>query len=124
MFFMSIPHKGQAYDTVGNYQEVHGVTFFTISEMADERYEHLVAVHELIEKILCTHRGIPDAAIDAFDLAFEHDRAEGDESEPGHDPRAPYHREHVFAEKLERLLAEELGVEWETYDRTVVGLSQ
>ncbi len=121
---MSVPHKGQRYDTVGDYQDVHGVTFFTISEMKDERYESLVLVHELIEKILCSYRGIPDAAIDAFDVAFEHARVAGNEDEPGHDSAAPYHAEHVFAEKIERMLAEELGVDWDLYDRTVVGLSQ
>ena len=92
--------------------------------MKDERYEHLVAVHELIEKILCTHHGIPDAAIDAFDLAFERDRPEGNTDEPGHDPRAPYHREHQFAEVIERLVAKELGVNWDLYDKVVVGLGQ
>ena len=124
IFAMSIPHKGQRYDTVGDYQDVHGVTFFTISEMPDERYEQLVLVHELIEKILCTHRGISDESIDAFDLSFESARLDGNDDEPGHDPDAPYHAEHVFAEKIERLLAEELGVDWDTYDKTVVGLSQ
>ena len=32
---------------------------------------------------------------------------------------AEKHREHVFATKVERLLAQELGVNWSAYDREV-----
>jgi hypothetical protein len=38
---------------------------------------------------------------------------------PGDDPRAPYHKQHVFAENIERLLAAELGVDWSAYDKEV-----
>jgi len=34
-------------------------------------------------------------------------------------PRAPCRREHVFATKIERMLAVELGVDWRSYDREV-----
>lgn len=121
---LSVPHKVQRYDTVGDYQNYHGCTLFTISEMKDEKYELLVLVHELVEKILCDARGITNDVIDAFDIQFEADRVEGNTDEPGHDPRAPYHREHVFAERLERLLAAELGVDWNKYDTMVTELSQ
>jgi hypothetical protein len=42
--------------------------------------------------------------------------------EPGHDPKAPYNKEHIFAEKIERQIAEELGVDWEEYSRVVESL--
>lgn len=122
--FLSRPHQYQRYDTVGDYQESHGVTFFTVSEMGNEDYEALVAVHELVEYLLCKKRGISMQAIDDFDKQYETDRDLGDESEPGWSPDAPYQKEHVFAEKVERMLAEELGIDWDVYDRTVVGLSQ
>jgi hypothetical protein len=35
---------------------------------------------------------------------------------PGDDPRAPYHREHEFAGCVERLLAHELGIDWNDYE--------
>jgi hypothetical protein len=41
------------------------------------------------------------------------------DTEPGDDPRAPYHKQHVFAENIERLLAAELGVDWSAYDKEV-----
>jgi hypothetical protein len=122
IMMLTVPHKHQRYATVGDYQDAHGLTFFTISEMGNPLYEQLVAVHELVEKILCDARGITNESIDQFDIAFEAKRAEGNEDEPGHDPMAPYHKEHVFAEKVERLLAAELGVDWDDYDRIVTEL--
>ncbi len=118
----TIPHNGQRYDTVGDYTTRHGMTMFTISEMENPLYGDLVLLHELVEKILVDARGIKDSDIDAFDMAFEAARPDGNDEEPGWDTRAPYHKEHVFAEKLERLLAEELGIDWTQYDRTVVAL--
>lgn len=115
-------HKQQRYDTVGDYQDGHGFTVFTISDLGNWKYEALVAVHELVEKILCDARGISNDSIDTFDVAFEANRPNGNDDEPGHDPTAPYHAEHVFAECIERLLAKELGVDWEEYDKTVVSL--
>jgi hypothetical protein len=72
-----------------------------------------------IEAYLTVHAGISPAAVDKFDKAYEAKRKRGDDSEPGDDPRAPYHREHVFASKIERLLAKQLGVDWTNYDREV-----
>jgi hypothetical protein len=54
--------------------------------------------------------------LDKFDKDFD------GEGEPGDDPTAPYHREHVFATKIERMLAEELGIDWDAYDKTVNAL--
>src|SRR5580692_9416318 len=104
MLFQTVLHKQQRYDTVGDYQEAHGFISFTVSDMGNEDYEWLVALHEMIEQKLCSKRGITLASIDKFDMDFERDRDPGDESEPGHDMRAPYHNEHVLAEKVERML--------------------
>jgi len=48
-------------------------------------------------------------------MAYERNRREGDLGEPGDDPRAPYYREHQFASGMERLMAAELGVDWQQY---------
>lgn len=116
---ITIPHQAQRYPTVGDYIDGHGVTLFLISNLSDRRYEALVLVHEIIEKILCDARGVTNEAIDKFDMDFEAARQDGDDREPGHEPDAPYHREHVFAESIERQLAVELGVDWESYDKEV-----
>lgn len=121
---LTVPHDDQRYETCGDYIEGHGVTTFRISDMANEDSEALVLIHELIEYILCKKRGVSMEAIDKFDIEFERNRPEGNEDEPGHDPRAPYHKEHVFAEKVERLLAAELGVNWDDHDVRVLALQQ
>ena len=120
----SLPHALQRYDTVGDYQEAHGAILITVSEMGNDQYEQLVAVHELVEKILVNARGIKDADIDAFDRAFEQRRVEGNEDEPGDAPEAPYRREHRFAENIERLVCAELGIHWDDYNTAVLGLHQ
>ncbi len=107
----TIPQKNQRYLTVGDYwDETDGTKRIAISEMGDWRYAVLVAVHELIESAICETRGISEPDIAAFDV--EHPEL----GDPGRDERAPYHREHMFADCVERLLARELGVNWEQYD--------
>jgi hypothetical protein len=85
--------------------------------------ESLIAVHELIETLLCMSKGITQESVDAFDLAFERDRPKGDVSEPGDDPMAPYYNEHQFASIIERLLARELGMDWNDYCERLENLS-
>jgi hypothetical protein len=118
----SIAHEDQRYPTVGDWYDDQGVTMIVVSKMSDPRYELLVAVHELVEKILCDHRGVKQEAVDEFDRNYERNRLEGDESEPGDHPDAPYRTEHCFATGIERLLAAELGVVWDQYNREVVNL--
>jgi hypothetical protein len=46
-------------------------------------------------------------------------RLQATTAEPGNNPKAPYHQEHMFASKVERMLANELGINWTAYDREV-----
>jgi hypothetical protein len=113
----TIPDSHQRYNTVGDYYtDEDGNRIFAVSDMNNWKYEFLVAVHELIEAALCQDRGITDDAIDAFDLAFEEKRLlDPNIGEPGDREEAPYYKEHQFATKIEKMLAEELGVSWDTY---------
>ena len=107
-----IPEKQQRYDTVGDWQWSDNTLEIRVSrEVADDdpRYAMLVFVHELIEALLCRATGVSTAQVDAFDMS--HLQAD----EPGADPSAPYHRQHVAAEAAERALAEQLGVKWQDY---------
>lgn len=117
-----MPHAAQRYPTVGDYQTFPDGILVTVSAMSDWRYEALVAVHELVEKILVDHRKIPESLIDSFDIVFEELRQSGDTSEPGDHPSAPYRDEHRFATLVERLLAKELGVSWAEYEAEVQNL--
>ncbi len=116
----TVPDDQQRYNTVGDYYvNEKGEKVFVISDMKDWRYELLTAVHELVESAICRHRGISDEAIDRFDEAYEAARPEGDVSEPGDDPQAPYYEAHQFSNTVEKMIADELEVDWDAYTRTV-----
>jgi hypothetical protein len=120
----TIPHHCQHYDTVGNYWRDTdgcgtGLLEIRVSRMRDRRHEFLVALHELIEAFLCEWRRISFATITRFDIEYEGRRRKGDFTEPGASARAPYRREHRFAERVERIVARELEVEWGRYNRAV-----
>jgi hypothetical protein len=123
----TIPHDFQEYDTVGNYwrdaDDCGGAVLeIRVSRMRDRRHEFLIALHELIEAFLCERRGIPFARITRFDIEYESNRGKGEPVEPGASARAPYRREHQFAERVERIVARELGVDWQQYNRAVARL--
>jgi hypothetical protein len=112
----TIPHSRQAYDTVGDWRwrkpsgkrgpaELH----ITVSEMSDWRYEVGVAVHELVEARACKHAGVSEQTVTAWDTGPGKDL-----DEPGDAPAAP-HEQHVFAEKIERQVMDQLGVDWARY---------
>jgi hypothetical protein len=121
-----IPHSTQRYETVGDYwHPSEHRTEIRVSATGNSDYDFLIAVHEFVEQYLCQRRGIQEPDIKAFDEQFEHERELGIRGlldEPGHDPKAPYNKEHIFAEKIERQIAEELGVDWEEYSRVVESL--
>ena len=87
----------QRYPTAGDWQLKPDGLHVLVSRMSDQRYEFLVGMHEAIEAYLCKRAGISQAAVDRFDQAYERRRKSGGDSEPGDDPNAPYHKEHMFA---------------------------
>lgn len=121
-----IPHDQHRYETVGDYfVDKDGVNQFRVSDMGNEDYEFLVAIHELIEEHLTRRRGLTEPEIMAFDEMLEKERAEGkhsDSDEPGFDARAPYQKEHTIATGIEQMLAGHMGIDWNKYDETVMGL--
>ncbi len=113
----SIPHSSQRYETIGDWYDRHGVQIIRVSQMSDWRREALVAVHELIEWLIAKHNGVTEAQVDEFDFKFEAARRPGNTDEPGDNPECPVYREHQIATAVERLLAVELGVDWNDYER-------
>ena len=110
------------YATAGDYYIIGNKLFVDICEQVDEDYEFLIMIHELIEEYLTRKRGILEPDITKFDKQFEEERESGlwNDEEPGMDPRAPYRKEHIFAENIERLLAQELGVDWVEYSQKII----
>lgn len=116
----TIPHNEQRYDTVGDWWWAENEDLeIRVSDMKNPKYEFLVALHELVEVMLCKDREITTEMVDAFDKAFEANRKEGDFREAGDSLDAPYQKEHFFATCIERLVACELKVDWIKYDETV-----
>ncbi len=96
---------------LGDWRMVDGVLEIKIAKMTDPRHEILLAIHELIESLLCYERGITAEHVDEFDINFKGEGFAGD------DINAPYRKEHFFAESIERLLCAELGVDWQAYGK-------
>lgn len=118
-----IDHSFQRYETIGDWWfESDGTLQIRVSNLGDERYHFLISFHEQAEAILCKARGISEEEVSNFDKRFEQNRPEGNTDEPGDHPNAPYKAEHFFATSIERLMAAELGVEWEDYDAAVQSL--
>lgn len=118
----TIPHKDQRYETVGDWFWEDGDLRIRVSELGNWKYEACVAVHELVEVLLCKSDGVQQQDVDAFDMQYEKDRQEGDESEPGDDNLAPYRKQHCVATGVERVLAAELGLSWKEYDAAINAL--
>lgn len=117
----TIPHDQQRYPTCGDWQFVDGTLQIRVSDMNDDRYEFLVGIHEAIEAFLALNRlgAAVEKSLDDFDMQYEKDRKDGDTSEPGDDIRCPVYVEHQIATGIERILAAQLGVDWNTYDQGV-----
>ena len=114
----TIPHSQQRYDTAGDWYFEGGVLKIKVSDLGNEPQEFCVALHELVEVMLCKHRGVTQEEVDAFDLAFS------GPGEPGDDLCAPYFREHQFSMGMERLYASQVGLNWSEYERRLEELSQ
>lgn len=119
----TIPHDAQDYPTVGNWKWKNDNELeILVSDMSNWKYEFLVAYHELLEVMLCKDRNITQKEVDDFDINFENERLAGlhdVDEEPGYSENAPYKKEHFMAEAIERIIADQLNVDWGMYDKTV-----
>jgi hypothetical protein len=118
-----VPRIGPTYCLCGERMVLINTTInIRVSRLSDWRREALVAVHELIECLLCEHRGISAESVDDFDKKFEVNRLPGNEDEPGDHPNAPYRNEHFFATNVEALLSAELEVNFQEYEKEIAAL--
>lgn len=107
-----IPAEEMRYPTVGDwYKGDDGRLLIRVSAMNDWRAEACVAVHELVEALICKGQGLTSEDIDRYDA--EHEES-GDEPDI---PGSPYRRAHYVAYLVEMLLAKELGVDWTEYGK-------
>jgi hypothetical protein len=118
----TIPHKDQRYRTCGDWYERDGVFHIRVSEEMGADSCFLVALHELVEWYLATVRGVKEKDVDAFDIQYEKERDEGKHSptdEPGFDPKCPVYQEHVFADAIEKLMSQQIGIPWHEHEKNV-----
>lgn len=129
-----IPHNKQRYPTSGDWWVGRApvprdspslgavvALHVRVSAMGDWGDEMLVAHHEITEALLCIAAGIEGKDVDAFDIAFEKARKD-DNDEPGDSPAAPYYKQHQIATGFERIMAAEMGVDWNSYEQANLDL--
>lgn len=114
----TIESQDQRYPTCGDYWETEDEMHFRITKQDNEDYEALVFLHEFVEFILTRKRGIAEPAISEYDIKWEEYNEKGMAAadEPGNEPGCIYYQEHRFSENMERLLAQEMNIDWFTYN--------
>ncbi len=123
IFVQYIHHSLQRYDTCGDWWfDEHGSLQVRVSMMDDKRSMEAVALHEIIEALLCRAHGVPEEEVSRFDKQYEAMRTPHDTSEPGDEPDAPYHVEHRAATLIEKKYLSHLGVSWKEHTETVNNL--
>ena len=100
------PKERMRYKTLGDWIINGEQIIIYVSEMGDWKYEMLVALHELVEVLLCKDKAISQKSVDEFDMNFK------GQGEPGDDLKAPYHEQHKQAEFIEKQLALFLNIDW------------
>lgn len=122
-----IDHTKQRYDTLGDYWfDDEGNWHLAISDMGDWRYNFLVALHELVEMALIKQKAFGlmlseqqmERQICEFDKAMLSDSPHIED--PGMDPHAPYHQEHLIATGIEIQMCGHLGLNFREYDSTMI----
>lgn len=114
--YLTIKHRNQRYCTSGDFLKIKkGPWFFLVSKMEDPRYEFLVLLHELYEWFTTQQAGIKEEDITKFDTKLVREKYKND---PGCDPKACYHEQHMDAVRLEKFVAKLLNVEWDVYDKS------
>lgn len=106
-----VPPKEMRYRTVGDwYCSGSEALVIKVAETGNWKYNILVAIHELIEVVLCRDAGVKEKQVDQFDLAHQ------DDEDPGTHPKAPYRIQHLTAMGVEMILAACMGVNWRIYE--------
>jgi hypothetical protein len=105
-----IPHDQQRYNTLGDWLVEDKTLVIRVSASGDWRSDVLVAVHKIVEAVLCQNDGVTSAQVDEFDMRHP------ESDEPGDDPAAPYVHQHCAAMAVERLLASLMKYPWAAHE--------
>ena len=117
-----VDHNTQRYNTVGDWyydgteNHVNGELVIMVSKSTNEVAGFMIAIHEMVEALLCRQAGITVEAVDNFDL---HAANYSDNGEPGEIPSCPYYDQHQTAEIFERMLGQFMGLKWHDYENAL-----
>ena len=102
------------YRTVGDWVfGDRGELLIQVADTTDWKSNFCVAIHELVEAMLCRRAGIAQLAVDMFDKAYT------GTGEPGDEPDAPYHTQHQWATAIEQVVALSLNLSWRKHESNV-----
>lgn len=102
------------YRTVGDwFFDEPDILTIQVADTGNWKYNILVAIHELIEVVLCRDAGVTEKQVSDFDLKHQ------DDEDPGSHPKAPYRIQHLTAMGIEMVLAAMLGVNWRVYEEAL-----
>lgn len=109
-----IPHYKQRYDTVGDYGETKDYIWFKITEFPFHPVRSIaILIHEIWEFFRNRQTGCPPEMVDKFDLAHP------ELDDPGLSKDAPYHKNHMEADVLERQCIIWSGDDWIDYEDAI-----
>lgn len=107
----TIDDKGTVTDEDNTIEsiEVDEVLTVRVSKMSDRRYEYLVAIHEIVEALLCKYNGVSEESVDDWDMNHL------DSGDPANESGCPYWPHHFLAQSIEYNLAVKIETDWEKY---------
>lgn len=115
----TVDFYSQRYITLGDYFHKNERLNIHISDTGNPHYNFLILVHELLEEYLTRYVGIKEKDITKFDMKFENGDIKDSSlyTEPGNHLKSPYRKQHRFSENIERLIAHEMGIDFNDYDK-------
>jgi len=120
----TIPAGEQRYPTLGDWifarrsesgqnliqDDTADTLHVFITDTGDDRANAALAIHEIAEATLCREAGISQFDVDSFDMSFT------GSGEPGDEPDAPYHDQHLVATALEEFFIGRTSLGKKEYD--------
>lgn len=130
-----VDHSEQRYNTVGDWEYLPApfegaerTLRVTVSRTGSWQSSVAIAIHELIEGVLCVENGVAQYEVDTYDKGFEILYTEHPErfasDEPGDSPDAPYYVQHGVASVCERLVTNAMHLSWPEHEARLEQLMQ
>lgn len=107
-----IDQKDHRYETIGDYWETDNEMIFKITKLSGLRSIY-VLLHEIWECYLTLRNGITEKRISDFDMSHP------ELDDPGLSLEAPYHKEHMSSDILERSACIMAGDDWVDYEKEI-----